>query len=191
MTEYPPPVPFRDTFWDEEDFQQSQRAIGDLDPNGGPVEQESLPDDGDGSDDSISFSRSMCEDGTDQSIMPPKANDLDLSGPLSSPRSNDEERFSEPIHSASARSKGVPCSSDEDEEGGDPGVPLALAETPDQVSRRAPQGLSTAYRLADGGLGKRSLALHTKTPKNRHEFFEVYRRTARQVSAPSYLGMKC
>lgn len=35
--------------------------------------------------------------------------------------------------------------------------------------------------LSDGGLGQLALSLHTKTEQNRREFFEVYRRTARQV----------
>lgn len=36
--------------------------------------------------------------------------------------------------------------------------------------------------LADGGLGRRALGAHTKNSDNRRQFFELYRRMARQVT---------
>lgn len=37
------------------------------------------------------------------------------------------------------------------------------------------------HELSDGGIGRKALSAHTKNEDNRRQFFQLYRRMARQV----------
>lgn len=46
---------------------------------------------------------------------------------------------------------------------------------------QADDGVGGRLELSDGGIGRKALSAHTKSEDNRRQFFQLYRRMARQV----------
>lgn len=161
----PPPAPFRGTFWDEED----EHNVGQAGTRRGTVEDLEQPE----GTRTVAASRRK-----------PRVHAHDTLGNINNCFANKEDLVGDSVSN---------------EGNGDPTTPLKV----DSISRNQDDevevarglggrvsvsgggeeedGAALGLTLSDGGLGKRALSCHTKTEENRRDFFEIYRRMARQV----------
>ncbi|CAM9221678.1 unnamed protein product, partial [Ectocarpus sp. 8 AP-2014] len=177
----PPPAPFRGTFWDEEDAENNPPAHwprgessdhpaaggGNTNENANAVTSER---DGEtprrgahGSDDKNRRKRpSVHHQGT---------------GVPTSPSAFDGRGGGNGGDDTVGERRNISSGSPQSERDGDHLLPLALVGGPDHGGSSGEPPLG----LPDGGLGRRALVAHTKNEGNRRQFFQLYRRMARQV----------
>lgn len=179
-----PPGPFRGTFWDEEDKPYAGNPDARLDP--------------DSQDQGIRRAIETRKVGADKKLS--CADDRGLV--FESPIAPSLGIVCAPTADFSAGNCGDDADTMAEGTEGDPGREEQQVfvdksqNSGDQLARRAEdESVSLAgsgggqedkngrkvVSLSDGGLGKLALSSHTKTEENRREFFEVYRRMARQV----------
>ncbi|CAM9291885.1 unnamed protein product [Ectocarpus fasciculatus] len=176
----PPPAPFRGTFWDEEDAENTPPAHW---PRGGSSDQPAAR--GGITDENATAATSEREDekpgggthGTDDKNhrTRPSVHHQETGVPKP-PSAFDGRGGGSGGGDAVGVKRNVSSGGPPSERDGDRLSPLApIGVADDENGEESPIG------LPDGGLGRRALVAHTKNEGNRRQFFQLYRRMARQV----------
>lgn len=167
----PLPSPFQGTFWDEEDYSQSP----------GP------------DDEGFNVPSNGVSSVTDWPSWSQRTGEGDMKGSIGSLRALSLESAPDVIDAPmSTLSLGFDSEADVQKEAKSAsGVAGAVRDhgslqKGENMTRGAEEDDEAHQILSDGGIGRRALSLHTKTQENRRDFFEVFRRTARQVGRVVY-----